>query len=165
MIIRPTTLRAANDFVAEHHRHNGRTARNGGKFAISLWDENSLIGTAIVGNPLSATYMNREKYGWVAEVLRSCVLKDAKKGSVSCLYGACWRAWKAMGGTRLITYTLQSESGSSLRGAGWVCEAKLKPTERNWRKADHLSETRVYDARCMGVPKYRWSVGVQKQDA
>jgi hypothetical protein len=51
----PITLRKANDFVAEHHRHSGRTARNGGKFAIGAMFEGNLIGIAIVGNPLSAT--------------------------------------------------------------------------------------------------------------
>lgn len=36
------------------------------------------------------------------------------------LYAACWRAWRSMGGRRLVTYTLPTESGSSLRGAGWI---------------------------------------------
>ena len=31
----PTNLREANDFVVAHHRHNGRTARNGGKWAVA----------------------------------------------------------------------------------------------------------------------------------
>ena len=57
--------------------------------------------------------------GVTAEVTRCCVLNDAPKGSCSFLYACCWRAWRAMGGQRMITYTLQSESGASLRGAGW----------------------------------------------
>jgi hypothetical protein len=111
----PVTLREANDFVEQYHRHNGRTSRNGGKFAIGVSDGGGLLGVTIVGWPLSATYMD----GFTAEVLRVCVLPDAPTGANSFLYAACWRAWKAMGGRRLITYTLATESGASLRGAGW----------------------------------------------
>lgn len=157
MKVRPTTLRAANDFVAERHRHNGRTARNGGKFAIELEHDGETIGVAIVGNPISATFMNKAKYGFVAEVLRTCVSEDAPKGAVSCLYGACWRAWRAMGGTRLLTYTLQEESGASLRGAGWQRVAEVRPTDPTWRKKDHLS-TRGHDERSQAKRKWRWEV-------
>ena len=65
----PMTLREANDFVAAFHRHNGRTARNGGKFAIGASDGSDLWGVAIVGNPISASFMD----GFTAEVLRTCV--------------------------------------------------------------------------------------------
>lgn len=105
MKIVPTTLRKANDFVAEWHRHNGRTARNGGKFAIALEDQCQILGVAIVGNPLSATYMDR----FTAEVLRVCTRPDAPTNSNSMLYGACRRIWFEMGGRRLITYTLTYE--------------------------------------------------------
>ena len=37
------------------------------------------------------------------------------------LYAASARAAKAMGYRKIITYTLDSESGSSLRAAGWSC--------------------------------------------
>ena len=92
--IQPTTLRKANDFVAVLHRHTGRTARNGGKFAISLCAGGVMQGVAIVGNPLSATLMD----GRTAEVLRLCVRDGVPAGACSKLYAACWRAWRAMGG-------------------------------------------------------------------
>lgn len=47
----PLTLREANDFVAQFHRHNGRTSRDGGKFAIGCSDGDQLVGVAIVGRP------------------------------------------------------------------------------------------------------------------
>lgn len=144
----PTTLATANDFVAQHHRHNGRTARNGGKFAIGLMDADDLVGVAIVGNPLSATFMD----GYIAEVLRCCVLPDTPNGC-SMLYGACWRAWRVMGGRRLITYTLATESGSSLRGAGWKVVAKVASTRPGWHKRDGLH--RVYQP-VQGQQKLRW---------
>lgn len=147
----PLTLREANDFVASFHRHNGRTARNGGKFALGATFGTELVGVAIVGNPISATFMD----GLTAEVLRGCVRPDAPPNTNSFLYGACWRVWRAMGGRRLVTYTLQSESGASLRGAGWVCVAEVKPTEDGWRKSDHLE--RQWQP-VMGQQKFRWEI-------
>ena len=49
----------------------------------------------------------------------------------SLLYGAAWRAAKALGYTRLITYTQEGESGASLRGAGWTVLAQRRP-RRGW---------------------------------
>jgi hypothetical protein len=57
--------------------------------------------------------------GWTLEVNR--VATDGTPNACSALYGAAWRATKALGYKRLITYTLPEEGGSSLRGAGWKC--------------------------------------------
>lgn len=73
------------------------------------------------------------------------------------LYAACWRAWRAMGGKKLITYTLKSESGSSLRGAGWKIVGQTKPVPPGWRKNDNLNSTRVYHP-VMGQEKIRWAI-------
>jgi hypothetical protein len=35
------------------------------------------------------------------------------------LYGAAWRAAKALGYKHIVTYTRKSENGASLRAAGW----------------------------------------------
>lgn len=153
MDLKPITLRKANDFVSAHHRHNGRTSRNGGKWAVAIEQEGETVGVAIVGNPLSATLMD----GYTAEVLRVCVRDDAGNGACSKLYAACWRAWRAMGGRRLITYTLQSESGASLRGAGWKVVGETKPVKEGWRKTDHLNEHRTYTD-VMGQMKWRWAI-------
>jgi hypothetical protein len=153
MELRPVTLRQANDFVQTFHRHNGRTARNGGKWAIGLDQACELAGVAIVGNPISATYMD----GFTAEVLRLCVRDEANKGACSMLYSACWRAWRAMGGHRLITYTLKSESGASLRGAGWRVIGETRPVAPGWRKNDKLNSTRTWTP-VMGQEKLRWQI-------
>lgn len=147
----PITLREANDFVANFHRHNGRTSRNGGKFAIGATWGSELVGVAIVGNPISATFMD----GLTAEVLRACVRETEARNVNSFLYGACWRVWRAMGGLRLVTYTLQEESGASLRAAGWRIVGEVRPTEDGWRKNDHL--TREWQP-VMGQLKFRWEI-------
>jgi hypothetical protein len=97
----PISLREANDFTESFHRHNGRTARNGGKFAIGLEEGEELMGVAIVGRPV-ARLLNDD---YTAEVLRVCTRKDAPRNANSMLYAACWRAWRAMGGLRMVTPT------------------------------------------------------------
>ena len=147
LTLRPITLRGANDFVASFYRHNGRTARNGGRFAISVEADGMLVGVAIVGNPLSATFMD----GFTAEVLRVCTSPEAPKNACSMLYGACWRAWRAMGGRRLVTYTLKTESGSSLRGAGWRVVAEAGTDKRGWSMKGPRKWQPIY-----GQQKLRW---------
>ncbi|WP_435856383.1 XF1762 family protein [Streptomyces rochei] len=44
---------------------------------------------------------------------------------------AAWRAAKALGYRRLITYTQDGESGASLRGAGWHVIAS-RPPRAGW---------------------------------
>ena len=57
--------------------------------------------------------------GWTLEVNRLCT--DGTRNACSMLYAAAWRAARAMGYHKLITYILDSENGASLRAAGWKC--------------------------------------------
>jgi hypothetical protein len=109
----PVTLREAAAFVAAHHRHHEPPV--GGLFAIGLASGNAVIGVAIVGRPVARLIAT----DFTAEVTRVCT--DGTRNACSMLYGAAWRAARAMGYRRLITYTLASEEGASLRGAGWKC--------------------------------------------
>ena len=144
----PITLREANDFVEQYHRHSRRTTRDGGRFAIGGAGEDGLFGVAIVGNPISATLMD----GVTAEVTRLCVLPDARRGACSFLYARCWQAWRAMGGRKLVTYTLQAESGASLRGAGWRIMGEVKPHNR-WSTSKAREWQPIY-----GQAKFRWEI-------
>lgn len=110
----PCELAEANAFVAEHHRHHGSVT--GHRFSIAVADEHGAVrGVAIVGRPIAR--MNQD--GWTLEVTR--VATDGCRNACSALYGAAWRASKAMGYRRLITYTLTTEPGTTLRAAGWKC--------------------------------------------
>lgn len=112
LTIVPLTLRAANAFVATHHRHH-KPAR-GHKFSIGVATENgALVGVAIVGRPVARALDD----GLTAEVNRTCT--DGTANANSALYGAAWRVVRELGYRRLITYTQAGESGASLRGAGW----------------------------------------------
>lgn len=114
----PCFLREAIEFIASFHRHSKPPA--GGLFAIGASDGTHMVGVAIVSRPVSRHMQD----GGTAEVIRCCVRDGAPKGTGSALYAACWRAAKAMGWTRLITYTLQAESGATMRGAGWKVVAE-----------------------------------------
>lgn len=114
LTIVPITLAEANAFIKQHHRHHQPVV--GHKFSIAVADEAGEIrGVAIVGRPVSRMLDN----SWTLEVNR--VATDGCDNACSALYAAAWRAARAMGYRKLITYTLTSESGASLRGAGWKC--------------------------------------------
>lgn len=109
----PITFKTANEFVRQHHRHHKPVI--GCKFCLAVSDGEKICGVAIVGRPVSRILDN----GTTLEVNRTCT--DGTPNANSMLYGAAWKAAKALGYARLITYTLPSESGASLRGAGWTC--------------------------------------------
>ncbi len=114
----PVTLSEARDYVERHHRHH--RAPVGGLFAIGLESKGEIIGVAIVGRPVARGLQN----GYTAEVTRLCT--DGTHNACSMLYAACWRACRAMGYRKLVTYILDTEPGTSLTAAGWRCVAKTK---------------------------------------
>lgn len=107
----PVTLREAKAFVERHHRHH--KAPQGGLFAIGAAKDGEVVGVVIVGRPVSRMLDD----GWTAEVTRCCT--DGARNAPSMLYRAAWRAARAMGYRRLVTYTLPEEGGASLRAADW----------------------------------------------
>lgn len=107
----PITLAEANEYVSHHHRHHKPVT--GHKFSIGVCQDDKICGVAIIGRPIA----RMEDNGLTLEVNRVCT--DGTKNACSMLYGAAWRAAKAMGYKRLITYTLPEEGGASIRAAGW----------------------------------------------
>lgn len=112
--ITPISLEEANSFVYKYHRHHNPVP--GHKFSIAVSDEDDVIhGIAIVGRPVA----RMSDTGFTLEVNRCCT--DGTKNACSILYGASWRAAKALGYLRLITYTLPEEGGTSLKASNWKC--------------------------------------------
>src|SRR3990170_4473889 len=107
MEVTPCTLKEAMRFTDEHHRHH--KAPQGGLFAIGLSKGENVIGVAIVGRPVARMLDT----GYTAEITRLCVLEN-HRNACSKLYSACWRAARAIGYKRLITYILVEETGVSL---------------------------------------------------
>lgn len=113
LMLVPISLKEANAFVAAHHRHHKPVV--GHKFSLGCVQGERLVGVAIVGRPVSR-YLDD---GRTLEVNRLC--STGEKNVCSFLYGAAARAAKALGYERIITYTLDTEPGTSLRAAGWSC--------------------------------------------
>lgn len=109
--IRPMSLKDANAYVGKFHRHNKPTV--GHKFSVGCYDGGRLCGVAIAGRPVARNLDD----GRTLEILRVCT--DVTYNSCSILYGACSRAAREMGYKRVVTYTLLSEPGTSLKAAGF----------------------------------------------
>lgn len=113
MKVVPITLKQANAFVIQNHRHHGKV--QGCKFCIGAVDNNGeLRGVAITGRPVSRYLDN----GTTAEITRLCT--DGYRNACSFLYAACVRVAKEMGYKKIITYILETENGASLKAAGWL---------------------------------------------
>jgi hypothetical protein len=111
--VTPITFEEANAFVAAFHRHHKPI--QGCKFCVAVSDNTEVVGVAIVGRPVA----RRLDDGWTLEVNRCCT--NGTKNVCSMLYSAAWKAAKALGYKRLITYTMPEEGGASLRAANWKC--------------------------------------------
>lgn len=108
----PLKLDQCNAFIVKHHRHHGPLRFF--KFCIGVTDATGkLRGVAIVNRPVTIARDD----GRTLEVSR--LATDGCPNACSALLGACWRAAKALGYTRLGTYTLEREPGTSLEAAGW----------------------------------------------
>lgn len=122
MVLVPITLAEANAFVERHHRHSNPTV--GHRASVAAAVDGEVVGVSIIGRPLARPLDD----GWTLEVLRVCT--DGTRNACSFLYGASWRLARALGYRKLITYTLASESGSSLRAAGWSVVGEV--SARSW---------------------------------
>jgi hypothetical protein len=72
------------------------------------------------------------------------------------LYNACWRAWKAMGGTKAITYTLVGELGTSLKASGWNRVAKSPRSKPGQSWDTHPRRAVVTET--VTKDKWRWEI-------
>lgn len=147
----PLTLAQARRYVADHHRHNEPPI--GHKFSIGLAREGDLCGVVIAGRPVGRGADD----GRTIELTR--VTTEGDRNACSRLYSAACRAAGAMGYQRAITYTLEDESGSSLRASGFTEDGTTKggkwtPAVGVWRQAEH---PRLFDPPKMPTgPKKRW---------
>lgn len=118
--IRPITFKEAKEYVAKYHRHLSPPV--GHKFSISCYDDDRLCGVIMVGRPVARMLDD----GLTVEVNRCCT--DGTYNACSKLYGAACRAAEALGYRRIVTYTLESEPGTSLKASNWICDGKAGGT-------------------------------------
>lgn len=138
MVIVPIFQKEANRFVLENHTHHAPVV--GSIFQVGLKknkDDDFLIGVAICGRPVGS----KIDYKKVIDVSRLCVSRD-NPNACSKLYATCARIAKEMGYESITTYTLESESGVSLKASGWVREGETGSVGKNHgSKNRHRSKT------------------------
>lgn len=147
LYVSPATLADGLRLIQCFHRHHGRVA--GHKFTLVAHTVNRLrvaeCGVAIVGRPVSRHLDD----GHTLEITRLAVA-NGTPNAASKLLGAAAREARRRGYRKIITYTLASEPGTSLRAAGFIPEYRSRGG--SW---DSLSRPRE-DKHPTG-PKIRWS--------
>lgn len=157
LCIVPCSIQDACEYVRQYHRHH-RPPISGlfacgcaAQLSNSKMDDafplpsHTICGVAIVGRPVARGLQD----GFTAEVTR--VATDGTKNACSMLYAACWRAARALGYRKLVTYVLASETGGSVQAAGWKSIAEVRG--RSWDCA-----TRPRVDRHPKQDKIRWEI-------
>jgi hypothetical protein len=144
----PVTFAQAKAFIAVHHRHHGPPLAY--RLTVGVSDGAKLRGVAVAGRPSCKELDD----GLTLEVTRTCT--DGARNANSLMYGAIWRAARAIGYARAVTYTQDGESGASLRAAGWTPVASVRA-----RPDHHVSGvgTRWSPRASDGIPRTRWEIG------
>jgi len=109
--LQPISFKEASLFTRLHHRHHNPP--QGHKFSVALNDGQQVVGVVMVGRPVARMLDD----GSTLEVIRLCT--NGSRNACSMLYATAWKATRAMGYQRLITYTTEKEGGASLRASGW----------------------------------------------
>ena len=129
--IRPIDRESARRFVARHHAHCRPPLI--WRFHTAIYNGNTLLGVAIVGNPVAPALNGRG----IVEVNRLCIRRDTavalRWNASSMLYGWCAREAARQGWQKIITYTRVDEMGTSLRASGWTPESRVRG--RGWHSA------------------------------
>lgn len=148
MHIAPISFREASAYINQHHRHHRATV--GCKFCISVVGDDGLVrGVAVCGRPVSR-YLDD---GYTLEINRVCT--DGTRNACSMLYGAATRTAKEMGYRKVITYTLASEDGASLRASNFVCDGEAG--------GEHWTGVRNKGQDIPAEMKKRWSKTIGRQ--
>ncbi len=141
--LQPITFREAAEYIRQNHRHH--QPPQGWLFGCAGNDGVKVVGVITIGRPVARMLQD----GYTAEVTRCCT--DGTKNASSMLYGAAWRAAKALGYRRLITYTLASEPGNSLRASGWRELYTTKERPDGWN-----TQNRPREVKAPTAPKTLW---------
>lgn len=153
----PIELREAQAYIDRHHRHHRAAHRD--KFRIAAADsQGNIIGVIQVGRPVSRRLDDRR----TLEVLRLCT-EGKEKNVCSFLYSRAARIAREMGYSKIITYILETETGTTLKASGWHLEKESagggswdtpsRPREMQPRQLSLLGEKEKYPT----CRKQRWA--------
>jgi len=127
----PLTQEQAKAYILAHHRHHKPSI--GDVFRVGAAVDGRLVGVAQVGRPVARGFDK----GKILEVTRLCT--DGTPNACSFLYSRAARIARELGYEKIITYILHTETGTSLRAAGWHKEADVRG--RSWDCACRPRET------------------------
>lgn len=146
MKLKPISFKDAAEYTHKYHRHSKYI--HGWKFGVSIVDDNDeIIGVAVAGRPVSRILDD----GYTLEILRICTNTD-EKNVVSKLVSSMVRAGKALGYTKIITYTRIDETGTSLLACGFrSCKDDMVVRKRSWN-----TPSRKRTDRSEVIERIRW---------
>ena len=143
---KPIKISDANKFISQYHRHSA-PLRLGGEISIGLFENGELIGVGMMGRPVARHLCNGE----TIEIRRTCV-KIGFKNANSQMYARLRRIAHAIGYKKIITYTLQKESQSTLKAIGATIDCP-EIEMQSWSKKRNRKHRHVYDEK-----KIRWNI-------
>lgn len=114
--VRSVSFGDACHFVKLFHRHCKPPV--GHKFSLGCFQNGQMVGVAICGRPVSRVYDD----GVTLEITR--LATNGTRNACSKLYAEARKYAQKIGYKKIITYTLMSESGASLRAANFTLEAE-----------------------------------------
>lgn len=126
---------------------------------VELLDKRMMLGvvvTQIVPQMMQFQQLHQHQIEVdTLEINRLCT--DGTPNACSILYAAAYRAARAMGYTKVVTYILDTESGVSLKAAGYVCEGRAGGLEWNGERKPKMANQYPYQM------KTRWVKKIEKE--
>ncbi len=140
----------ANDLIARWHRHPGPVLV--AMDCVLLQEAGRPCGVGVLGKPLSAILDDGE----TLEVRRTAT--NGTRHACSAVFGRLARVAARHGALRLVTYSREGESGSSLRSAGWWLDEDFY---REWdlvgtKLVSLIRPKAAMPAAALGAPRFRW---------
>ena len=137
----------AKELIRKHHRHCEPPV--GWQYGAAVFNGREMVGVMTAGRPVSAELARQG----CLEVNRVCVKPTCPSALVenacSMLYGCACRQAFQRGHNRVVTYTLRTERGTSLRASGFVPVAKTQGGSWNRKNRPRNDESST-------LPKVRW---------
>lgn len=137
--VQPISLAEARSYVKRHHRHCGPPKFHKFSVCLTVDGEPEPVGVVVASTPKARAQMD----GMTLEINRVC--SDSRNADAcSKLYSLAVRAGKSLGYRRFLSYTLPSESGSSLKAAGFIVEGTTAAGAHGWNSPSRPRATESY---------------------
>lgn len=138
----------AKRFITDHHTHNG--APVAWRWGGGIYNGDLLMGVIWIGRPVARALCQAT----IVEVNRLCFRRDyplgMRHGGCSMAYRWAEATARDKGFAKIVTYTLETESGYTLRAARWKPEAKVRGKSWNSPSRPRIDKAPTCD-------KVRWA--------